>query len=473
MRNKLVILLVSVLIISSCNQQDFDPANVDVSTRCSNDVTEQLTEAYIYGFPLVMMEMTKIIATNVNPSNPNGAPVNQLFHNQNYPDENYTSVVRASVDILYSSAWLDLRAEPMVLDLPDTQGRYSLFPILDAWTNVISSPGTRNTGGDAQTYIITGPDWNGTVPPNMSEIKSPTYTTWLIGRIQVNNKEDGETVVKSIQEGMRLTPLSAYGSGYIPPAPEPYNPGIGTQPPSMAIFNLSIEDFFNKMNELMVNNPPARADVHFLRSLHHLGIDAGRHFKINRFSPAMREELANIPQTVKNRLLGILQSQSINHNGWSNLPDLGNYGTNYGIRAGVAYIGLGANKDEDAIYFSTYYDLNGAPLDASQYNYKLHFEANEIPPVNAFWSLSAYNQNSFFMGNELDRFSIGSRDSLIINEDGSLDLYLQYENPGSEFEANWLPVQNGIFNLTMRLYWPTQEVLNEQWVMPPLIKTTR
>lgn len=454
------------LFLNSCVQPELSDS---YKRECDAQTLEKLTEAYIYGFPLVMMELTKQVAISDNSIGIGHAPINQFDHIQEYPDENYTDVIRASVDILYSTAWLNLSQGPLVLHLPEIADRYCLFPVMDAWTNVVASPGTRTTGTNAQDFLITGPSWNGSVPAGMTEIKCPTNMAWVLGRIQVNSKEDGETVVKAIQDGVKLTPLNAQSENTVNSSESIEI----TEEPSIAIFKIAPEVFFNFMNELMVENPSAKDDSEFLNGLKSLGIGAGKHFNINNFSPYIKEQLVSMPSRVKNLLLTADLPQRTSINEWAYYKELGDYGTHYTLRALMGYAGFGANLNADALYPGCYLDSTGNPLNASQYNYVLHFNKGELPPVNAFWSLSAYNSNNFFMGNELDRFSLGSRDALHFNEDGSLDLYIQYENPGAEYESNWLPVHNGIFNLTMRLYWPKQEAFDLERYLSSLSKTPK
>ena len=170
-----------------------------------------------YGFPLVIMDATRKKISNVATAGPSAAPVNQFANMPQFPDASFKDVVRANVDTLYSSAWLDLAKEPIVLSVPDTKGRYYLMPMLDAWTNIFASPGKRTTGTKAGHFAITGPGWTGALPAGVQQLKSPTNMVWIIGRTQTNGPKD-YAAVHAIQKQFKLTPLSVFGKPYTPPA---------------------------------------------------------------------------------------------------------------------------------------------------------------------------------------------------------------------------------------------------------------
>jgi hypothetical protein len=150
-----------------------------------------------------------------------------------------------------------------------------------------------------------------------------------------------------------------------------------------------------------------------------------------------------------------------------NLDTMGVYGNFYAKRAIVAMVGLGANSPEDAVYPSLQTDGDGHPL-TGQARYLLHFDHDQLPPVDAFWSVTMYDAKGFHVDNALGRFAIGDRDDLVYQPDGSLDLYLQHESPGPEREPNWLPAPEGRLGVTMRLYAPRRSVLTGRWSPPPV-----
>ena len=218
-------------------------------------------EAVVYGFPLVIVDVTKRVQTNVAEPQPNGhAPVNQFGNMYKYPTAANKDIVRLNVDTLYSFGWLDLSKEPIVLSVPDTKGRYYLMPVIDAWTNVFASPGKRTTGTKAGNFAIVGPNWKGTLPQGVKELISPTNTVVIGGRTQANGPADYKAV-NAIQKQYKLTPLSAFGKPYTPPKGV-VDPNIDMKtPPLEQVSRMSAATFFQALAMLLKSNPPPAADA--------------------------------------------------------------------------------------------------------------------------------------------------------------------------------------------------------------------
>ena len=467
-------LLIAIAIISLAASSAFAQTAKEVkgSTLSDDQIVEIATRAYVYGYPFILMDHTKRVITNVAvPNNYGSAPVNQISHYRSFPDHTNTEVVKMNVDTYYSFVWFDLSAEPMVLSVPATE-RYYLLPLLDAYSNVFASPGPRTTGTKAQDFLLAGPNYQGGTPKGMTLIQSPTSTVWMIGRTKVLNNQDGATVVRKIQDGIKVVPLSSFGKKYNPPKGV-ISKNAKTIVPAKDTENLSIEKFFNMMAALMVNNPAAPADAEIVKSMASIGIVPGKKFDIKNLDKQLQEKLIAIPAEVHEKFEEARSTGDprVLINGWQVYTDgIGTYGTNYEVRAYVAYVGLGANLPQDAVYPVVSNDQNGVQL-MSENNYTIHFEKEEIPLVNAFWSLTLYNKNDFLAESAINRYSLGDRDELIYNQDGSLDIYIQQSSPGAEKEANWLPTpKEGKFNLTLRLYWPKEEVLKRMWNVPPVVK---
>ena len=440
------------------------------SAGISNDsIVSLVQQAYIFGYPLVLMDATKKVSTNVPAPIPNKAiaPVNQFGHFGTFPDANFKDVVRPNCDTYYSLAWLDLSTEPLVLTVPNTNGRYYLLPMLDAYTNVFASPGKRTTGTEAGNFLLTGPGFSGTVPAGMTEIKAPTNLVWILGRTQTNSQKDGATVVKSIQDGYRLTPQSKWGSSFVP-AINKVDTSVAKIPPPQALEQMDIEAFINRLNELMSANPPATQDSALTAKLSSVGVGTGNKFSLSAFDATTQEKLKAIPSAVLQQLKVAAGNLGQLENGWNvTRSGLGTYGTNYKLRALIALVGLGANLNIDASYPNCLIDNNGEKLNGSR-KYVIHFNKGETPPVNACWSVTMYGPNDLLVANPINRFAIGDRDKLKYNKDGSLDIYIQRENPGKDKESNWLPADKDAFSLTMRLYWPKQQFLDGSWKVPPV-----
>ena len=441
----------------------FPEAEVGVTEIGPEEARAIAAEAFLFGYPLVLMALTGAVMTNVSSASQGNAPVNQFSHRRAFPDASFTAVVSPNADTLYSTAVLDLAASPIVLATPDGAGRYYLMPLLSAWTDVFASPGTRTTGDGAGAFAIIGPDWEGALPPDVQEIRSPTSLAWLIGRTQTDGKADYASV-HEFQAGLSLTPLSAWGSAYSPPEDVPVAPGVDkTIPPPDQIEAMDAATFFARVASLMVANPPHEADAPALARFAAIGLARGSFTPIPELASSLE---AGVKDAVALLRAKPEQAATVSP-AWTLHRGLGSYGTDYFKRAHVALIGLGANLDEDSIYPHATTDRDGHALNGA-HRYRLHFEPGETPPARAFWSLTMYNERQYFVDNPLDRYAIGDRDALAFNSDGSLDLWLQHDSPGPERESNWLPAPPGAFNVVLRVYWPTEEALAGSWTPPGL-----
>ena len=428
-------------------------------------------DAYLYFYPLITMDLTRKQSTNVEPGKEFGkGPMNAFTSVPEYPPANYKGVVRVNFDTLYSIAWLDLASEPMIVSAPDTGDRYYLLPMLDMWTDVFASPGWRTTGTQAQNYLITPPGWSGTVPSDMTRISAPTPYVWIIGRTKTDGPPDYDAVHK-IQAGYKVTPLSDWGKS-AKPAEAKIDPGIDMKtPPKTQVDAMAADKFFAYAAELLKLNPPHPTDQPIIARLKRIGIEPGKSFDLNKADPAIRSGLAGAPEDAQKLMEWKVPTLARVVNGWSmNTDTMGVYGNYYLKRAIVAQLGLGANLPEDAIYPINLADEAGKSLDGSN-RYTLHFDKGNMPPANAFWSVTLYDVDGFQVGNALNRFAVSSWMPFRYSPDGSLDLYFQSESPGADKEANWLPAPKGPFNLTMRIYAPRSEALTGKWSPPPVTRT--
>lgn len=431
----------------------------------ADEVTSIATDAYVFGYPLVTMDMTRRVMTNVAQPEGTRAPMGQFVNMRSYPDASFRDVTAPNANTLYSSAWVDVSAEPVVFSLPEMGDRYFLMPMLDGWTTVFQVPGSRTTGGAAQTYLITGPGWSGTVPEGMTEYKSPTGMVWILGRTFAQTTTADLDAVHALQDQYSLVPLSSYGKPYTPPA--------GVVDPSVDMTTavrdqvnaLGATEYFSRLAALMQQNPPTPADSAIVAEMARLGIVAGKPFDPSKLDSAAAAALNAVPKAAVEKIMA-LSTQIPKVNGWSYSTETGVYGTQYLIRALVTAIGLGANRPQDAIYPYTETDGTGAPLDGSK-KYVLHFAKGEAPPVEGFWSLTMYDANYFFVANKLNRYQISPKQSPVtFNADGSLDIYIQSTPPAANRMQNWLPAPTGPFILMLRFYWPGDPIVNGSWKPP-------
>jgi hypothetical protein len=424
------------------------------------------TDAYIYGYPLVTMEMTRRVMTNVEKPEGTRAPMFHLCSLREYPTAVFKDVTAPNADTLYSCAWLYVDKEPWVLHIPDMGDRYYLFPMLSGWTDVFQVPGKR-TGVKGGDFAISGPDWKGTLPAGVQEYKSPTNMVWILGRIYCTGTPEDYKAVHELQDKLALTPLSSFGKPFTPP-PGKIDPSIDMKTPVRDQVNkLDAGAYFSLLATLMKDNPPAEADAPLIAKMAKIGLVPGQPFDLGRLDPAVAKAIQGVPKPAFEKIMAAFKDM---HpvNGWMYATTVGVYGTEYLTRALVTAVGLGANRPQDAIYPTSEADADGKPYEGAN-KYVMHFAKGQMPPVKGFWSLTMYNAEYFFVDNPLNRYTLSSRSKFNLNADGSVDLYLQKDNPGPEKESNWLPAPAGKFVLMFRFYWPEETIINGTW-QPPVVQ---
>jgi len=435
------------------------------------DAQEIAAEAYIYAYPMVLMEVTRRVSTNVASGGPGSdfrAPMNQFAHAPVFPDDKFDRVVRPNADTLYSSLWFDVSREPIVISVPDSGGRYYLLPALDMWTDVFMSPGTRTSGNGAQQFAIVGPNWRGKLPAGMRAYVSPTSVGWMIGRTQTNGVADYASVRK-FQSGLKAVPLSALGNpSYVPPKAT-FDPKLDMSAPVEQVARMDAATYFATFARFLKDNPPHANDYPILDRIARIGLVPGEPFDVSRLPAEVQAAVRAAPAAGQKQIGKALSHSGSVANGWRMISNpIGTYGTDYLRRAVIAYAGLGANTVEDAFYPLALTDADGKPLDSAA-KYVIHFDKEQLPPARAFWSLTMYNDRQFFAANSIHRFAIGDRDALKFNPDGSLDLTIQ-RDPPNDAAVNWLPAPAaGIFTMNLRLYLPGTTVLDGTW-KPPVIR---
>lgn len=427
-------------------------------------------EAYVYFYPLVTMDVTRRQLTNVEAgASEIGGPMNTFVNVQAFPSADMKAVVRPNFDTLYSSAWLDLTTGPLVVSAPDTSGRFYLLPMLDMWSDVFASPGSRTTGTQAGNFLVAPPGWSGTVPTGFARIDAPTPYVWIIGRTKTDGPADYDAVHR-IQAGYKITPLSEWGKT-VKRVSASIDPSVDMKtPPKVQVDTMPAVKYFTYAAELMKLHPPHVTDQPIVARMQRIGIEPGKTFDVDALDPTARDVLENAATDARTLMAWKVPTLARVANGWSlNTDTMGVYGNYYLKRAIVAQVGLGANLPEDAIYPLNLGDEDGKPLDGTN-TYTLHFDKETLPPVGGFWSITLYDTDGFQVANTLNRFAVSSWMPFETNADGSLDLYFQNESPGADKEANWLPAPKGPFTLTMRLYGPKSDALTGKWIPPPVMR---
>jgi hypothetical protein len=418
-------------------------------------------QAYIYGYPIVEMYRTRYIRV-WNPASKGRAPINHFRHAQQLVDHNYKDVVSPNNDTLYSSAWVDLSREPLILHLPDTRDRYHVFQLMDFYTNNVASVGKRTTGTKEGNFALVGPGWRGTLPEGIKRIDSPTNEGWLIGRTLVDGPKD-LPAVRALQQEYTLTPLSAWRkSGRIK---EPEEKPV---PPPHEVSNpLS---FFLFLNLALRANPPPAREAALMSLFGRINVGPDKTFQQERVDSATAKGLLRALRVGNEMIAAASDRLRVPVNGWLWPPaGIGTYGDNYLLRAEVARTALASLSPDDALYISGIVDDRGETL-SGKHRYVLRFEKEKLPPVDGFWSITMYRlPQRLLVDNPLQRYSIGDRtEGLKQGTDGSLEIYIQKDSPGKEREPNWLPAPAGDFTLMLRTYVPRKPMLDGSWKLPPI-----
>jgi len=455
---------------STLSQEQLSTTMAQIS---NSDKPEDIaTLAYIWGYPLITMQRSFDYFTNPNTPHVTGqGPANEMNCATQLVNASFKDIVSPNDDTLYCISWMNLTEEPLVLQVPSVQDRYITFQFLDAYTNDYAYLGTRASGGTEGTYLIAGPNWNGQVPEDMTKIWTPTNLAWIVDRILVKGDSDLPNV-HAIQDKISLTPLSVFegntttnnaqttldtadDSSQVPIKPQPANiPTTGIK-------------LYDELGQAMTDNPLNPADPGLVTKLASIGIGSGKTPSVdanNTLKTALETGIQEGEKLINARMANI----GTFVNGWSVNTQVGIYGTDYLTRAAITKIGFGANMPQEAFYPISQTDSLGNPYNGNN-NYVINFPPGQTPPVNGFWSVTMYNEEKYFYDNPLNRYSVGKyTEGLKSNEDGSLDIYIQNQNPGSDKESNWLPSPADGFYMVLRMYLPAEQVLNGTWTPPPV-----
>jgi hypothetical protein len=429
-------------------------------------------QAYVYGFPMVEA-YEAMHRQAIAPGRFFRAPFNQLSHDAKPADASVTQVVWPNADTILSTAWLDLRAEPVVLTLPGVEKeRYYSVQLVDLHTFNFAYLGTRTTGNEGGDFLIAGPNWQGEKPPGVRDIiRSETQFAGAMIRVQHLGPADQDRI-REIQGAMQVRPLGAF-LGQPVAAAEP--------PPAWPAPRKDMTDglrLFPYLNFLLQYGTPHASETVLMARFARLGIGRGLKFDPSTWSPASRKAAAegiaevwskDFPEVLKRIDRGELTAAECFGSRESFNGDIVK-------RAIGARVGLFGNSPDEVVYVPYFSDREGRRFDASARNYTLRFEKDQLPPSNAFWSITAYDADTHLLvANPLQRHAIRSSmlESMTRGEDGSLTLYIQKSSPGKALESNWLPAPDGSFHLMLRVYQPKPEILAKTWKAPDLQRSRR
>lgn len=420
-------------------------------------------DAYVFSYPMLQNFKT-LYARAVMQKH----PFNRYTHRTRLLDPSFTTIVGPNNDTLYSAAWLDLRVEPLIISVPAVpDGRYYSLQFIDLYTHNFAYIGQRATGPRAGRYALVGPGWQGEVTGVDGVFHSESDLVFSIGRTLAVNEDDQKAAL-ALQKHYLIQPYSEFRGESAPPAPEPL-----AIPPT-TLEQLQTVDFIKVVNFLLQYAAVHPDDAEQFARFAKIGIAAGNDDPLADFSPAqiaaMERGVKRAWEDISKETLTIGQ----NFDGWDTtfnaFGDRATIGSQFMTRAAAAMMGLYGNSKQENNSFIRRLDKEGKPLNGSEGRYVLTFAPGELPPANAFWSITMYRMPEVLLvANPINRYSIGDRTAGVqYNEDGSLTLYIQHDAPEPELQSNWLPAPAGEFALALRVYLPEARVYQGQW-MPPRI----
>jgi len=490
MKNQITSLMIAIVVLSltACTPNPSKKTSDTLATLSIDSVKAIAKEAYIYAYPMVDAYRIEY-AYFIDKTNPEykGLP-NKLINMAHVFTPKDKAVQTPNSDTPYSMAGLDLRTEPMLLTVPKIEeNRYFSFQLVDLYTHNFDYIGSRTTGNDGGVFMIAGPNWKGEIPKSITKVfHAETEFIVVIGRTQLLNKDDLDNV-KKIQDSYVLQPLSEYLGTTAPENPKAidYQAQLTSElknksfesfnniPPLSSDLEKKSIETFNVLNFLLQFCPTVPSEKELMARFAKIGIGAGNKIDTTKLSPeviaAMKEgiheawtqDFAKFKQQVDE---GKVTSGDV----FGTREYLKN---NYLYRMGAAVLGIFGNSKQEAMYPFYSLDANGQKLNGAGNNYTLHFNADELPPVNAFWSLTMYElPSSLLVDNPINRYLVNSPmlPEFKRDKDGGITFYIQNASPGKDKESNWLPAPKGPFMAVLRLYWPKENALDGSWKNPPM-----
>lgn len=426
-----------------------------------------IRDAYIYTFPLVLLDATKTKMANTVTATAKQAPVNQFIHAEKLADSSSKDVVSPNVDTVYSQVLLDLSNGSVMMEKPAVD-RFCSIEVIDAYTNCAAVLGTGGHTQAAQKYIFTTENSTDTIPDGYKQVKLPTTMGWIIVR-NVCSDEDDITNVKQIQNAFKVYTYEQYKNGTTDEKAKGTYSEENQYTPIDYVTAMTPSEYFSAANRLMEINSPAAADSTILSEIQQIGVGAGLTFDSSVLGDNYAKNWKQMITGLQKMLVEDSKKFYVNSGSWIYFgKPIAEFGTEYEYRALIALGGLGANPVSVAVYPKATVDSNNKRLDGNN-NYIVHFDADQFPPVkeNGFWSITAYDSsNNFLVDNSIDRYCINDRSKMKYNDDGSLDIYVQPGAPDDEHISNWLPVCEGEFHLMLRIYLPQENVIENKWQTP-------
>lgn len=463
------ILLVGAFSGCSTSSESSSDTTSQTETEKNDSIWKTVQDAYIYTFPLVLLDATKTKMTNTVDATSTKAPVNQFIHAANLATSKSKDVVTPNVDTIYTQVMLDLSNGPVMLEKPAVD-RFCSIEVIDAYTNCTAVLGTGGDTQEAQKYIFTLEGSNDEIPKGYEQIKLPTKINWIIIRTVCNSQEDISNV-KQIQNGFKIYTYEQYENGTTDEKAKGTYKEENEFIPVEHITSMTPSEYFSTANKLMADNSPAKADSEIVSEMAKIGVGSNLSFDDSVLGDDYAEKWKTMIKSLNETLIEDSEKFYINSGSWRYFgKPIAEFGTEYEYRALIALGGLGANPVSVAVYPKAIVDSDSNRLKGNK-NYVIHFDADQFPPVeeNGFWSITAYDSsNDLLIDNSIDRYCINDRTNTKFNDDGSLDIYVQTEAPDEEHISNWLPVCEGEFHFILRIYLPQQSVIENKWPTPSI-----
>jgi len=465
----------ALLIASGCAKDGAAPSSRTATEAVTpKEAAAVAEEAYIYAFPMMENYRTMYVQAIDRTAPGYGAPFNELAHKTELLGPEFKDIVRPNNDTMYSFAWLDLRAQPIVITVPEIKDRYYSVQLVDMFTHNFGYIGTRATGTEAGSYVVAGPQWEGTKPGDAKAVfHSESNFVYCIIRTEVDGLDDVAAVVE-LQKQYRLTAMNVFlGRSRVPVA-------AGITFPAYDPSKAKSAAFIDLLNFLLMQVVIVPEEQELTSRFSAVGIQAGARSASLALTPELRDAVdAGVGQGVMAITQAMQDLSTVEgvtaraEHGWQGVDGMFGPGkemrTKYLVRAGAALLGLYGNDADEAYYPIGNTDASGNRFDASKHSYAMRFEKDELPQVDAFWSMTMYSlPDQLMVANPINRYSIGDRSKLRYGEDGSLTIYIQHQSPGKKKASNWLPAPDGPFSLQFRMYLPKPEALDPLYLPPPV-----
>ncbi len=405
---------------------------------------QKIKDAYMYGFPIVLMHLCERVMTNASERSVR-MPLNQFTNVNWYATGEFKTYLKPRADVFCSFAWVELGREPVIIIVPGTE-RAAVFTVFDAWTNIIAKDAVN---GQGNKYMLANAQWIGETPHGVTKLVSLGNMTLVSAYFWVNSLKDGVKNALPLQKSLKIIPLSRYEDKDYVPAKKRFDATIDMSSPLKQIFNMGIEDYFNLLNNLIEDNPPPETDAPFLDKIKDMHIAPGEDFALGYLPADTHEEIKSVPLWASGYFSDVDRVQ-VAENGWVS-ASFSTKEKDFYERAYNAFKNICGLSFPDTYRSECRTGNDGLALTGKN-NYVFRFGKDDLDAMGGSWSLSMYNPRYSFVKNTLKKYAVNGKDTMVYNEDGSLDIYIQRKKPAKTKEKNWLPSPAGSFILVLNVF---------------------